>query len=147
MNERCNVSLRFERAIGKLSLNSDLLSINDALGYNYLEVNNKLAIKQDKIALSLPVGAYHFLNQERSTNMLYVFDPRLHFTIPLKAEKFNLTITPKAHVFFGESAGMWPGLTLGSEMSSDLSRWAIHPSIGFDGFLSAGIGFRYGIIR
>lgn len=147
VNERYNFSLRYERASTNLSFNTDLISFDGAFGYNYFEVNNKLSIKQDKIALSLPIGAYQFIGNESASDLVYVFDPRLMFTIPLKEEKFNLTITPKAHFFIGDVFAGWPGLTIGSEMSGDLSRWAIQPSIGFDGFFSAGIGFRYGLIR
>ncbi|MDG2244867.1 MAG: hypothetical protein P8L71_00755 [Flavobacteriales bacterium] len=147
VSEQYNVSLKFENATGEYSIDSELISFEGTVGYNYFELNNKIGLLKDKIALSLPLGAYQFRGNENVSDFVYVFDPRLLLTIPLKEEKFNLTITPKAHFFIGDVFVGWPGLTIGSEMSSDLSRWAIHPSIGFDGYLSAGIGFRYGIIR
>jgi len=69
------------------------------------------------------------------------FDPRIYLTFFRKTDIFELSIVPKLHVLFGSFGGyVTPGISLGIGLSSDLDRWSIRPEIGYDTYLSLGVG-------
>jgi len=119
---------------------------------HYLEINSKISLVDDALSLSLPMGVYFYnmnnsLSPESSISTglgWFSFDPRLYLTFFRKSNIFELTVIPKAHILFGSwGAAAFPGISLGFGLSSDLDRWAIRPELGFDGYLSYGIGMNY----
>jgi hypothetical protein len=103
-------------------------------GFNYLEVGNKIRIKDDKLAVGIPVSLYFIEDVS-----FFSIDPRIYWTFRSN-NKFETTLTPKAHLFFGDEVGFEPGFTLGFGLSDDLDKWAFRPEIGYDGFFSFGFG-------
>jgi len=137
ISDKINAGLRYER-IGVVSDEVEFFGMEFNTGIkaiNFLELSNKIRLYEDKLALAFPVSFY-FLEEDG----FFSFDPRLYWTIR-ENNKFEATFTPKLHVFFGESAGVAPGLTLGIGLSDNLDKWAIRPEIGYDGFFSIGLGF------
>jgi hypothetical protein len=112
---------------------------------SYFEVNNKLRLVKDNLSLSLPLGAYIYNSTVfdiKNGGMGWLsFDPRLYISFFRSTNIFELTIVPKAHVLVGSFGGYGMlGISLGIGLSSNLDRWAIRPEIGYDKYLSFGVG-------
>jgi hypothetical protein len=107
----------------------------------YFELDNKFSFRdpmlRDFIAFSLPFCLYHSWWGNN-----FGLDPRLYFTFS-NSDKFEFTMIPKCHIIFGSSIGVLPGISVGMGFSKDLNRWAIRPEIGYDSYLSYGVGFSY----
>jgi len=72
---------------------------------------------------------------------LLTFCPKGLSLLFRKTDIFELTVVPKLHVLFGTFGGyVTPGISLGIGLSSDLDRWSIRPEIGYDTYLSLGVG-------
>jgi len=106
-------------------------------GMNYIEVGNKIRIKDDKLAFGIPVSLY-FMDEET----FFSIDPRLYWTYR-KSNKFETTLTPKVHLFFVDGVAGTVGLTFGLGLSNDLDKWAFRPEIGYDGYFSFGFGMTF----
>jgi hypothetical protein len=110
---------------------------------SYIEINNKLRLAKENLALSLPLGAY-FYNRSVTNGgfgMMMSVDPRLYISFFRSTNVFELTLVPKMHIFFGSGGGgLYPGVSLGMGFSGNLDKWAIRPEIGYDAFLSFGVG-------
>ena len=123
---RYNIKLRYEC----------LLPADGNDIYNFIEIDNKISILKNKIALSLPITFY--LGNES----VLVVDPRFYFTYS-KSNKFEFTFAPKVHIALSGDSGILPGACLGFGFSKDLTKWAVRPEIGYDSYLSLGIGFSF----
>lgn len=118
---------------------------------SYFELDNKISFVDGVLSLSLPMGAYFYnntdLGSENSISMglgWFSFDPRLYLTFFRKSDIFELSVIPKIHILLGQFGGAAiPGIGLGLGFSSDLDKWAIRPEIGYDGYLSFGVGLNY----
>jgi hypothetical protein len=93
---------------------------------NYFEIGVKVRIKEDIIALAIPVGFY-FIDGEFITSA----DPRF-FVTAAKSKSSDFSIIPKVHVFFTGGLGVLPGVNFNIGLSADLEKWAIRPEIGYD---------------
>jgi hypothetical protein len=115
---------------------------SDVFSMSYFEINNKFQLAKNNLAISLPLGVYKYNKSSLGAGFgLFSFDPRLYITLFRPTNVFDLTIIPKAHILFGSGGGgVFPGLSVGMGFSSNLDRWAIRPEIGFDGFISFGVG-------
>jgi hypothetical protein len=115
----------------------------DLFSLSYIEVNNKIRLSRESLSLSLPLGVY-FYNRSVSRGgfgLIMSLDPRLYITFFSSSKYFDLTLIPKVHILLGTGAGgLFPGLSLGMGFSSNIDKWAIRPEIGYDSFLSFGIG-------
>jgi hypothetical protein len=121
----------------------DTKDFNKLFSLSYFEINNKFQLRKDNLALSIPIGAYFFNRSvsEGGFGLLMSVDPRFYLSFFRSTNVFELSIIPKVHIIFGSGAGAFnPGLSLGMGFSSDLNKWAIRPELGYDGFLSFGIG-------
>jgi len=121
----------------------DSKDYNNLFSLSYFEINNKLQLAKENLAISLPLGAYFYNRSvlKGGLGLIMAFDPRLYITFFRSSKVFDLTIVPKAHILFGSGfGGLTPGLSVGMGFSSDLDKWAIRPEIGYDAFLSFGIG-------
>jgi hypothetical protein len=141
--EYINPTVTFQRIFGKVNKTFKVMN-----SLSYFEINNKLRLAKDNLAISLPLGAYVYnsTGSNEGTGGLgwFSFDPRLYLTFFRSTGVFELTIIPKAHVLFGKLGGYGMfGLSVGMGFSSDLDKWAIRPEIGFDRFLSFGIGANF----
>ena len=145
------IKLRYE----KLLVNQDnysfgSLDFSDPFeSVSYIEVENKFKFKRwDKdIAIGIPVGYYFIKYDNLSSDGILAIDPRIYFTTPLNASNtFELNIIPKAHMFLSEGIGVNPGISVGFGFSNDLSKWAIRPEFGYDGYFSFGVGLNVNLI-
>ncbi len=135
VSDRYTIKLRYERIN---ALDGDFESEFSEFDTNYIEFTNKYSIWKDRVAFSIPVGIYanEFLT-------MYQLDPRLFFTFGQGAH-FEFNIIPKLHIFFGDGAtGLTPGINVGLGLSSDLSKWAIRPEIGYDSYTTFGLGLNF----
>tara|TARA_B100000809_G_scaffold266716_1_gene330948 strand:- start:2430 stop:3068 length:639 start_codon:yes stop_codon:yes gene_type:complete len=141
VSDRYSIKLRYEKvnsSFGNLDIDEGEEGLSDAFDYNYIEFTNKFSLWEDRIAFSIPISAY--LNDIQS---FYQIDPRFFFTFG-QGDHFDFTIIPKAHfIFFDGDTYVTPALSLGIGLSSDLSKWAIRPEVGFDSYFVYGIGFSY----
>ncbi|MFT5998426.1 MAG: hypothetical protein ACI81P_000879 [Neolewinella sp.] len=136
VSDKFNVKLRYERI--NVTSSEGLFDIEtDAYGLNYFELSNKFSLKQDKIAVSIPLGVYIYEGEAA-----YSLDPRLFFTFG-KSQTFEFNVVPKMHLVFGDEFEATPGINLGFGISKNLKEWAIRPEIGFDGYGTIGIGLNY----
>ncbi|MFN8241574.1 MAG: hypothetical protein U0X39_12605 [Bacteroidales bacterium] len=138
--EYISPTVTFQKVFGDIS--DDFNAMNSL---SYFEINSKLALSKDKLAISLPLGGYFYNTSglSNSTGGLgwFSFDPRLYLTFFNTSKNFDLTISPKAHVLFGSFGGYaLLGVSVGAGISSDLSKWAIRPEIGYDRYFSFGVG-------
>jgi hypothetical protein len=118
---------------------------NEMNSMSYFEINNKLMLIDNVLSVSLPLGAYFYNTKAidiKNGGMGWLsFDPRVYLTFFRSTNIFELSIVPKLHVLFGTFGGyVTPGISLGIGLSSDLDRWSIRPEIGYDNYLSFGIG-------
>ena len=118
---------------------------NEMNSMSYFEIDNKLMLINNTLSISLPLGAYFYNTKAvdiKNGGMGWLsFDPRVYLSFFRKTDIFELTIIPKLHVLFGTFGGyVTPGISLGIGLSSDLDRWAIRPEIGYDKYLSFGVG-------
>lgn len=103
-------------------------------GMNYIEVGNKIRIKDDKLAFGIPLSLYIMEGES-----IFSIDPRLYWTFR-KNNKFEATLTPKVHLFIADGVAGTIGLTLGLGLSNNLDKWAFRPELGYDGYFSFGFG-------
>jgi hypothetical protein len=118
---------------------------NEMNSMSYFEINNKLMLIDNVLSVSLPLGAYFYNTKAidiKNGGMGWLsFDPRVYVTFFRSTDIFELSVVPKLHVLFGTFGGyVTPGISLGIGLSSDLDRWSIRPEIGYDNYLSFGIG-------
>jgi hypothetical protein len=156
ISEKYSLGIRYEHldmtpAFGDIFDSEDTEEFSQIAKMNYLEINNRIQIKEDFIAIGIPAGLYlvNEINglEEDFTSWGYAFiDPRIYFTFFAKTDVFELSIVPKAHIIFGFlGAQVIPGISLGIGLSSDLNKWAIRPEIGYDKYLSFGVGVNFNI--
>lgn len=156
VSEKYSIGLRYEHldmtpAFGDIFDSEDTEDFAQILKMNYFEINNRIRIKEDFIAIGIPVGMY-IINDITETaedfnSWGYFFiDPRIYFTFFAKSDIFELSIVPKVHIIAGFlGAQVIPGISLGIGLSSDLNKWAIRPEIGYDKYLSFGVGVNFNI--
>lgn len=156
ISEKYSIGIRYEHldmspAFGDFFESEDTEDFSQIAKMNYFEINNRIRIKENFIAIGLPAGVYLVNDvtglEEDFTSWGYLFfDPRIYFTFFAKTDVFELTIVPKVHIITGFlGAQVIPGISLGIGLSSDLDKWAIRPEIGYDQYLSFGVGVNFNI--
>lgn len=143
LNDKTDLKLRYERLMAT-KYNEDLI------GANFYSLMFKFSLKEDKIALMIPISYYSSRDKTLDEDTLsYNFSslsPQLFFTHTNKHNTIDLTGSLKAEILFASGGGgMLPGITASAGFSSDLDKWAIRPEIGVLSlgsiyFLSYGIG-------
>jgi hypothetical protein len=136
-------TITFQKIFGEIS--EDFNGMNSM---SYFEIDNKLNLVENNLAISLPLGAYFYntkvLEQAKGGMGWFSFDPRLYVTFFRKTNIFELSIIPKLHILFGSFGGyVQPAISLGMGFSSNLDRWAIRPEIGLDQYFSFGVGANF----
>lgn len=107
-------------------------------GLIFIELDNKLKIGK-MAAVSLPMGVYRSFSDDAS----FQFDPRFYLTF-IQTDNFDLTVIPKCHIFGLSEYALFPGISIGAGFSSDFSKWAIRPEVGYDRLsVSGGLSFTY----
>lgn len=138
ISDNFNLSFRYEYLKIKYEIEIFDMSFDNFL--NYFEIGCKIKLLKEKLALGLPVGLYNY-----EGGLTASIDPRIFFTVGI-SDKFDFTVIPKVHVLIGDDIGLYPGLSLGMGLSSNMDRWAIRPEIGYDGYFNFGVGtyFNFG---
>ncbi len=148
VSEKYSLGIRYEH----LNMTPDFNAIfgedidwGDLEKMDFFEFNNRIRLKEDVLALSIPLGFYLYtsFDTESPSGFGYMsIDPRLYLTLFGSSDIFELTIIPKVHLLVAGFGGIavFPGIALGIGLSSDLDKWAIRPEIGYDRFLSFGVG-------
>jgi hypothetical protein len=136
-------TVTFQKVFGDISSN-----FNGMNSMSYFEIDNKLNLVKNNLAISLPLGAYfyntHVVDQARGGMGWFSFDPRLYISFFRSTKIFELSLVPKLHILFGTFGGyVQPAISLGIGLSSNLDRWAISPEIGYDRYLSFGVGANF----
>jgi hypothetical protein len=138
--EYIDPTITFQKIFGDIS--EDFTGMNSM---SYFEVTNKLMFIKNNLTLSLPVGAYFYnskvIDVKNGGMGWFTFDPRLYVTFFRQTNIFDLSLVPKLHVLVGTfGAVVIPGISLGMGLSSNLDKWSIRPEIGYDKYLSWGVG-------
>ncbi len=139
ISDKFNLGARYERlAITLTEIEIFGKKYDYALNnINYAEISCKINLKDDMLSLGVPVGLYFIKDKFFS-----VIDPRIYWTIR-ENNKFEFTVTPKAHLLIAGGFGVMPGITFGVGLSSNLDQWAIRPEIGYDGCFNFGVGMDF----
>lgn len=138
VSDKYNIKFRYERIDTKPQI--ELLGEEPNIGgANYLEISNKYRVKEGKMSVSIPVGAYVF---DTGETPLFTLEPRIIYTFS-NNDKFEFNLIPKAHIFLGDVITYTPGINLGLGFSSNLNNWAIRPELGYDGYITFGIGTNF----
>lgn len=116
VTDKFNIKMRYARLMPPMSE-------SDAV--NYLALEPKFTILQDHIAAVAPFGAY-FAGGDSE----FFVSPKFLFTYPSANNKLDVTFGTKTDIFFNDW-DVYLGLNLGAGFSSDLSRWAIRPEVGY----------------
>ena len=95
-------------------------------GVNVIGLGPKVSLLENKIALSLPIGAAFGKDVEDQ----WEFQPSILFTWPAIEDKLDITFAPKYIATFCEDCTDFAAFNLGLAISSDLSSWAIRPEYG-----------------
>lgn len=143
--EYIDPTITFQKVFGDISD-----EFNGMNSMSYFEINNKLMLIKNTLTISLPLGAYFYnskvIDIKNGGMGWFTFDPRLYLTFFRSSNIFELSLVPKLHVLFGTFGGyVTPGISLGVGLSSNLDKWAIRPEIGYDKYLSFGIGASFNI--
>jgi len=133
-------TLTFQKIFNGIS--SDFNAMNSL---SFFEIDNKLSLARNNVAVSLPIGAYFYNSQNLSSAKgglgWLSLDPKMYFTFFRSSKVFELSVIPKLHILFGTFGGyVLPGISMGMGFSSDLDKWAIRPEIGYDRYFSFGVG-------
>ncbi|HQH24087.1 MAG TPA: hypothetical protein PLM01_11095 [Bacteroidales bacterium] len=102
---------------------------------NYYELSSKINLKEDKMALDIPLGLYDYEGE-----FILALDPRYIVTFR-RSQNFEINLFPKIHIFMCDGIQIIPAIGAGLGLSSDLDKWAFRPEIGLDGNLFFGAGF------
>jgi len=138
-------TITFQKVFGDISDEFDGMN-----SMSYFEINNKLMLIKNTLTISLPLGAYFYNSKVidvKNGGMGWLsFDPRVYLTFFRSTNIFELSLVPKLHVLFGTFGGyVTPGISLGIGLSSNLDRWSIRPEVGYDKYLSFGVGASFNI--
>jgi hypothetical protein len=135
-----NLRFRYEYAKMHSTYSNDFLDLHDLNSMSVIEVENKFKFKYANVSFGLPLSFY-FFNRSTAANIgVMVLDPRFYLTMFSSTNIFELTVVPKAHIFVGQGFAVMPGFSVGMGISNNLKQWAIRPEIGFDGYVSFGVG-------
>jgi hypothetical protein len=132
-SDRFNMKLRYERI--KTNFAIEVFGVEFMLNnYDYLELGTKVKLYKDIMSFSMPLFVYLIEDET-----LFGVDPRFFLTTRVN-ENFEVTVTPKAHIFFTDEVTVWPAMSIGFGISKNLKKWAIRPEFGYDGYLTVGLG-------
>ena len=156
VGQKYTIKFRYERMnmtpeFNEIFQNDDGENILGELSsMNYFEIENKILLKDGILALGLPVGIYSYgkISADQQGGLGWLsFDPRLYITMFGTSDNFELTLIPKIHVMVAGFGGIavFPGISVGMGLSSDLDKWAVRPEIGYDRFLSFGVGVNFNL--
>lgn len=154
ISDRYSLGVRYEYLQPTATFQGTFADIADYFNgmnsFNYFEIDNKISLKKNKVAVSLPLGAYVFSSDNENSHRMglgwFSFDPRLYLTFFSSSKVFEMSVIPKAHCLFGSfGAAVLPGISIGAGFSNDLDRWSIRPEAGYDGYLSFGVGASFNL--
>ena len=123
-------------------------NLTNYINLHYLRLGNKISIKKDKIAFSIPAEVYF-------NKLGYLPSVSPQFLMTLRKKDFlECTLIPKVNMLFTIQEGdfygaFFPSISLGLGLSNNLDKWAIRPEIGyqidplFGGTFSWGIGISF----
>jgi hypothetical protein len=119
ISDKVDIRVRYERAWeAEGSIKENGISIG--------AIGAKFSLIEDKIAFYLPIGRAFGEDTEDTWQM----HPTFIFTMPVVAEKIDVTIAPKYLISFCEGCENLLAINLGLSLSDDLTRWAIRPEYG-----------------
>ena len=93
---------------------------------NYLAVAPKYSLKEDRVAITAPIGAY--FAQDEST---WFTSPQVILTHPFPSNKVDITFASKVDFYFEKESDPTVGLNLGAGFSNNLDLWSIRPEVGY----------------
>ncbi len=124
------VSDRFDLKVRYIRLMSQLGDGDESPDVNYLSIAPKFSLSENRWAITVPGGLY-FATVDGEAESTWFASPRIIFTHPFPNDKVELSASGKVDIYFEEDAEPAVGFTIGGGFSSDLTKWAIRPEIGF----------------
>jgi hypothetical protein len=115
---------------------------------NYFSLIPKFSLGKGNMALLTPLSLYQLkLDGSGASGNSSVFSlgPTFLYTFDLNPNKIDFTAGARSEVFFGVGSFAFFGLSAGAGFSSDLSKWAIRPEIGYLAGMGGGGIFNIGI--
>jgi hypothetical protein len=120
--KKSNVGFHYEKMINR----------DHDFTVNYFSIEPKFRIAQSRTsasAFSIPIGIY--VPDEEGENPVYQLMPSFHFSY-WGSKYFEFTFSPKMLFILNNfPSPPYLNMTAGFGLSSDLSKWAIRPEIGY----------------
>jgi hypothetical protein len=156
ISERTDLKIRYEH-LGGLPVQF----VDEDLFYSkgdYISFIPKFTLRNNHMAISTPVSLYLLKlgaevggsSESESVDPLFSIGPNFMYTWDLNPNKIDLTGGVRTEVFIGDGAAAFLGFSASAGFSSNLSKWAIRPEIGFlfgssfgGGILNLGIGTQF----
>lgn len=131
LSDEHTLKLRYERLQPAYARDQSLslFTVNYSEPVDFFEFESKLKTGR-RSAAGIALAYYSF-------DVVSV-EPRYYITFSNPRNTLECTLTPKLHVFVSQSISVFPGLSFGLGLSSDLDRWALRPEVGWDGYVSYG---------
>jgi hypothetical protein len=120
--------------------NTRLVRWDETSPMHYLEIENKISLYRDHVALGIPLGYYLLLADEEEVEGMFILDPRVYLTYTNPKHTISVNLVPKIHLWLEKDPFLFPGISLGLGLSTDLDKWVVRPEVGYDGYFSIGIG-------
>lgn len=144
INDKYTIKLRYERLVMNPNYFIELFDYSynyEIIALNYIEIDNKLQLKNPNIAFGIHFGYYGLGSQNKFGEGIFSLDPRMYFTFFGSSNTFELNLIPKVR-FLVTDGGMaiMPGIAVGLGFSTDLNKWVVRPELAYDGYFSFGIG-------
>lgn len=138
ISNKHNLKIRYER-LSSTNEFLKVLEIEDPIKLNYIEIEEKIQLVHNKVAIGVPIGYY--FNENGSFNGLTSINPRAYFTFFGSTNKFELSLIPKINFLLSKDITITqPAISIGLGLSNNLNKWALRPEVGYDITLSYGLG-------
>jgi hypothetical protein len=119
ISDKVNLRFRYEQ------ISPDFPGINS---YSFLSLEPKFSLEKDRVAFSVPFGLFTGSNIEESD--AFQIHPSLYFTMPV-SKNIEINFSPKYLIFLEENTDDLVAINAGLGLSTDLSKWAVRPEIGY----------------
>jgi hypothetical protein len=144
LSEKTDLKIRYENMNTSVEVwdDEELFSTG-----HFISLIPKFGFKNPHMALLSPLSLYMLSSGEGSSkenNSIFSVSPTFLYTFFPNPNKIDITGGIRSEIFIADGTAFTFGLMAGAGFSSDLSKWAIRPEIGFmGGIFNIGLGVQF----